>query len=164
MSTCNFEPMSYNMPLIVSIPHFDYDEMAKDYEEEYGEELTDDIYTDEIQLTYDAEYTNMKYLADKMNDDLVYYTVDVKDGYYEGLQFVVNTYEDLDFDRNSPYCVDNEDTRYYFDECRSKVLRKADAERRRIYKWLKSLKDEGYMELHCDGVFSNGEAIYSIVK
>lgn len=151
MSTCNFETMK-DYPLIVFCPDFDYDDMKKDYE-------------NEVQLTYDVEYAEMQRLADKINDELVYHTVGVKSGYYDGLQFIVSTYEDLDFDRDSSYCIDNEDAHYYFDECRSKVLRKAEAEVRKIRKWLKSLKNSyGYLELDCAGVFSNGEAVYSIVQ
>lgn len=107
----------------------------------------------------------MKYGMPLIIADMDYndFRVEVQDGHYCDVQFIVRTYEDLDFNRESPYCIDNEDAHYYFDECRSKVLRKADAEQRKVYKWLKNLKKEGYTELRCDGVFSNGEAVYSRV-
>lgn len=157
MSTPNFEFMKYGMPLIVA--DMDYYDQKEQYEQEYGddEEYNEDMFYDD--MTLKAE--EMEALADEINKTLEYFTVEVKDGYYCDLQFVVRTYEDLDFDRESPYCIDNEDAHYYFDECRSKVLRKTDAEQRKIYKWLKNLKKQGYTELGCDGVFSNGEAIYS---
>lgn len=159
MSTPNFEPMEYGMPLIIA--NMDYYDLKEQYEQEYGddEEYNEDIFYDD--MTFMAE--DMQHLADEINKTLEYFKVEVKDGYYSDLQFVVRTYDDLDFDRESPYCIDNEDAHYYFDECRSKVLRKTDAEKRKVYKWLKSLKDQGFTELHCDGVFSNGEAVYSRV-
>lgn len=157
MSTPNFEFMKYGMPLIVA--DMDYYDQKEQYEQEYGddEEYNEDMFYDD--MTLKAE--EMEALADEINKTLEYFRVEVKDGYYCDLQFVVRTYEDLDFDRESPYCIDNEDAHYYFDECRSKVLRKTDAEQCKVYKWLKSLKKQGYTELGCDGVFSNGEAIYS---
>lgn len=167
MSTPNFEFMKYDMPLIVAAPEIEmqgFDETKAQFEEENDGEYTERMYEMDIQFDYDDLYEDMKDRAECMNDSLTYYKVGVQSGYYSGLQFVVNTVEGLDYDRNSPYCVDNDDTRYWFDECRSKALRKAESESKRIYKWLKSLKNDGYMELNCDGVFSNGEAIYSIAK
>ena len=161
MSTPNFEFMKYGMPLIIAETPC-YDDMKEQYEEDTGEEYDEDIYCMDCQFI--AE--DMQNLADEINDTLEYFTVEVQDGYYSDLQFIVNqVYENMfDLDKDSKYCIDNEDAHYYFGECRSKVLRKADAEKRRIYKWLKSMKNLGYIELNCDGVFSNGEAIYSIVK
>ena len=161
MSTPNFEFMKYGMPLIIAETPC-YDDMKEQYEEDTGEEYDEDIYCMDCQFI--AE--DMQCLADEINDTLEYFTVEVQDGYYSDLQFIVNqVYENMfDLDKDSKYCIDNEDAHYYFGECRSKVLRKADAEKRRIYKWLKSMKKLGYIELNCDGVFSNGEAIYSIVK
>lgn len=158
MSTPNFEPMKYGMPLIIAETPC-YDDMKEQYEEDTGEEYDEDIYCMDCQFI--AE--DMQNLADEINDTLEYFTVEVHDGYYSDLQFIVNqVYETMfDLDKDSKYCIDNEDAHYYFGECRSKVLRKADAEKRKVYKWLKSLKDQGYTELRCDGVFSNGEAVYS---
>ena len=155
MSTPNFEFMKYGMPLIIA--DMDFNDLKEQYENDFDEEYTEDMFYDDV--TFAAE--EMQRRADEINEKLNYFKVEVQDGYYCDVQFVVRTYEDLDFDRESPYCIDNEDAHYYFDECRSKVLRKTDAEQRKVYKWLKSLKDEGYTELACDGVFSNGEAIYS---
>lgn len=161
MSTPNFEFMKYGMPLIIAETPY-YDDMKEQYEEDTGEEYDEDIYCMDCQFI--AE--DMQNLADEINDTLEYYTVDIQDGYYTGLQFIVcQNYDNVfDLEKDSKYCIDNEDAHYYFDECRSKVLRAAATERRRIYKWLKSMKKLGYLELNCDGVFSNGEAIYSIVK
>ena len=167
MSTPNFEFMDYDMPLIVGCPYKEidgFDKTKKEYEKEFDEEDTENMYYSDLDLEYDYIYENMMTLANEINDTLHYFTIGVKSGYYSGLQFIVNTVDDLDFDKDSPYCIDNEDAHYYFDECRSKVLRKADSEKNKIRKWLYSMKDNGFMELNCDCVFSNGEAIYSIVK
>lgn len=159
MSTPNFEFMKYNMPLIIA--DMDYYDLKEQYEEEFDEEFTEEMFYDEMDFRAD----DMVCLANEFNKTLKYHTVEVKDGYYADMQFVVyEKYEnDFDLSKDSPYCIDNEDAHSYFDMCRSKVLRQADAEKRRIYKWLKSLKDQGYTELVCDGVFSNGEAVYSRV-
>lgn len=167
MSTSNFTFMKYGMPLIVIAPEIEMQGFGKtkeEYEKEFDEEYTENMYNSDLQFDYDLLYEEMNTLAKHFNDSLHYYEVNVESGYYSGLQFIVNTYEDLDYDKNSPYCIDNEDAHYYFDECKSKILRRAESERKRIYKWLKSLKNQGYIELSCDGVFSNGEAVYSIVK
>lgn len=160
MSTPNFEFMKYGMPLIVA--DTDFDKMKEEFEEEYHDEYTEDIYYDD--LSWIAN--NMQHDADRLNENLKYHTIEVKDGYYAGLQFTVHEiYENaFDLSKDSPYCLDNDDAHYYFDKCRSIVLREAEAEKRKIRKALKHLKDNGYIELSCDGVFSNGEAVYSIVR
>lgn len=67
----------------------------------------------------------------------------------------------FDLDKSSEYCIDNEDAHYYFDMCRSKAIRAADAEKRKIAKWLEKLQENGFEILVCTAKFSNGEAIYS---
>lgn len=159
MSTPNFEFMKYDMPLIIA--DTDYYQMKEDYEKEFNEEYTEDMFCDDCSFIAD----NMLYLANDFNKTLNYHTVSIQDGYYSGIQFIVyeNHESEFDLSKDSKYAITNEDAQYYYGECRSKVLRKADSEKRKIYKWLKSLKNEGFLELSCDGVFSNGEAVYSIV-
>ena len=156
MSTPNFEFMKYDMPLIIA--DTDYYQMKEDYEKEFNEEYTEDMFEDDCYYIAD----NMRRLAENFTKTLNYHTVDIQDGYYSGIQFIVYENNECLFDLSKDG-ISNEDAQYYYGECRSKVIRKADAEKRKIYKWLKSMKDYGYLELSCDGVFSNGEAVYSIV-
>ena len=155
MSTRNFKPMEYGMPLVCGGLR-DYEDLKAEYEEEFGEEYTEGMYYFDLE----CEYDEAAYMAEDFSRGLKYHKVSVKSGYYVGFQFVVE--EDCeagDLEKDSPYCIDNEDAHYYYGMCRSKVLREADAEKRKINKYLESL-DGMYEILVCVGVFSNGEAIY----
>lgn len=165
MSCPNFEFMEYDLPLIVGCPALEemgYDDAKEIYEKENGEEYDEDMYYADIEVDYDCLYDDMCHLAGKLNEDLRFFTVEVKSGHYRGLQFIVNS--EYDFDKTSQYCIDNYESQYEYGECRSRVLRKAKSELNKIRKWLLGLKDQGFIELNCDGVFSNGEAIYSIAS
>ena len=95
---------------------------------------------------------------EKLNDDLIFHELELKSGYYEGIQIFVGELE-------NPHELDNEDCRYYYDMCRSQAIRKYDAEIRRINKWLEKVAVEhGWRKLHCLGVFSNGEAVYQYAE
>ena len=156
MSTSNFKSMEYGMPLITTK---DFSTMKDEFEKNCGEKYDEDLY----QIDMDCIYEDMRELSQNINDELEFYKVKIEDGYYEGIQFVVEQeYEEsFDLEKGTKYEIDNDDAQYYFGMCRSKVLRKAESERNRIKKWLKNLKKYGYWELNCDGIFSNGEAIYS---
>lgn len=157
MSCPNFKFMKYDMPLICGKS---FEQMAKDYYKEFGEELTEEaFYIEEQFQAEDAER-----MAEEFAKSLVFHDVTVENGYYVGFQFFVEEkYSNyFDFDENSRDCIDNEDAHYYFDMFRSQVIRKAAAEKRKIQKWLYSLKEHGFNELACTGVFSNGEAMYSL--
>ena len=144
MSTANFYPMKYNMPLVCGGGDC-YDENGN-----FDQFLADD------------EYWFANRLMKNFASDLVYHNISIKSGYYCGFQFYVSEkHEDLfDLDKASEYCIDNEDAHYYYDKCRSKVLRSADSEKRKIRRWLESLKKEGFHILVVKAVFSNGEVWY----
>lgn len=153
MSTANFETMK-EFPLVCGGA---YDEYREAYEKGFGEEPTDAEVYEEIQ--FDCE--KMMEEANEFSDTLQYYTVEVADGYYDGWQFKVNTNEGLDLDPDSIWCIDNDDARYYFDKCRSQVMREAKVERNKINRWLNNKAKLDLMhKLVCVGVFSNGEAVY----
>ena len=62
--------------------------------------------------------------------------------------------------------VNNEETRYYYDMCKSEFLRKYYSEINFINKKLlpKLAKFFGFEEYYCGGIFSNGEAVYYKVE
>jgi len=154
MSAPNFERMECGMPLVCG--GF-YDDYEKEYERQFHEKPFDDEVYDEIQ--YDCDFYSDE--AADFSKTLKYYTVSVESGYYDGWQFWVEQNDGLELNPESPDCIDNEDAHYYFDECRSKVLRQANSERNKIQKWLKKWVDKKMIyELVCVGVFSNGEAVY----
>ena len=139
MATSNFRPMDYDMPLVCG-------GMA-DY---------DDCVEFEIELDFARE------LAETFTENLTYHNITVLGGYYEGFQFfVAEKYADyFDMDRNSPYCIENDDAWYYFDLCRSRALRAADAEKRKIRKWLENQAERGFTMMVPVGRFSNGLTVY----
>lgn len=92
--------------------------------------------------------------------ELQFFNITLKDGHYYGLQFYIEETENM-------ACIDiknldNEDTRYYFDMCKSEFLRKYKSEINFINKKLlpKLAAYFGFEEYCCAGIFSNGEAIY----
>lgn len=159
MSTANFRSMEYGMPMVCG-GMFDYDEMAKGYKEETGEEYSEDLFEWELQ----DEYKRAERLAQLFTENLMFHDVTIESGYYQGFQFYVEEkYSNyFDLDKKSEYCIDNEDAHYYFDMCRSKAIRAADTEKRKIARWLESLVNEDFDILVCVARFSNGEAAYAI--
>lgn len=157
MSTANFQSMEYSMPMICGRTDAQIaNTFFKEYEEEISEE---ELY---FQQQMDFEYAEN--LAKEFTSHLMFHNVTVVEGYYTSFQFYVeekyNNYFDLD--KDSDYCIDNEDAHYYFDMCKSKALRAADVEKRKIEKWLHKLVDYGFNEVVCTARYSNGEAIYDI--
>ena len=99
-------------------------------------------------------YDGFKDEMEKFNNSLTFHKIELRSGYYDGVQLYVE-------EKDNPHELDNEDCKYYYDMCRSKAIRKYDAEVRKINKWMeKTAVMYGWRELHCLGIFSNGEAIY----
>jgi len=158
MPAPNFRSMLYGMPMVCGGME-DFDDLKTAFEEDYGEEYTMAQY----QLDMEDEYENAVSLAKAFSENLVYHYVTVESGYYSGFQFFVEEkYSAIfDLDRNSKYCIDKESARYYFGLCRSSALREANAEKRKITRWLENLAgNSGYEVLVCTARFSNGEAFY----
>ena len=123
--------------------------------------------TDDVEANCETEFDEFLYEdrllhffephIDSFNETLTFFKVVLRNGYYRGVQTLVEC-------ENDPHELDNEDCRYYWDMCRSQAIRKHEAEQRRVVKYLKHLKDEGFDELICVGIFSNGEAVYEYVR
>lgn len=133
MSTANFAPMEYGMPLVCGNP------------------------TDDEWEAMD-EYERAERLAEDFTDELTFHDVTIKCGYYESFQFYVEERYSgyFDLDKNSRYCIDNEEAHDYFDMCRSRALRAADAEKRKIARWLEKLTEYGFDIYVITARFSNG--------
>lgn len=138
MSTPNFRDMEYNMPMVCGA-------LSDDETECY------------------IEFETAEQLAEEFSNSLTFHDVTIESGHYYGFQFwVEEKYSNyFDLDKSSEYCIDNDDAHYYFDMFRSQALRAADAEKRKIAKWLEKLQEYGFEILVCTAKFSNGEAIYS---
>jgi hypothetical protein len=99
-------------------------------------------------------YDGFKTIMEDFNDTLTFHELKFYSGYYTGVQIFVE-------EKENPHELDNEDCNYYYDMCRSKAIRKYDAEVRKINKWMDKVAVQyGWQELICLGVFSNGEAVY----
>lgn len=156
MSTANFAPMRYKMPLVVGGLGF-YEDYKESYDKYDSDEYTLDMFHDDLNMEFD----DAAHLAKDFSEKLTFHEVSVKGGYYQGFQFYVTEnigyYGDFDM-------LDNDEAHVYYDMCRSRVKRKADAEKNKIRRWLDKIVSEyGYEKLNLAGTFSNGEAVYQRV-
>lgn len=160
MSTSNFESMKYDMPLVTGRTRNQIisDIMANEIRED-NEITDDDFYFESL-----FDFEEAERLAEDFSENLKYHDIIIQSGYYDNFQFMVEErYSNyFDMDKESGYCIDNEDAHYYFDVCRSIALREADREKRKIRKWLESLVNYGFNIAVCTAVFGNGEAAYDI--
>lgn len=160
MGTCNY------------ITQKDFDLYTIEYSRPTQEEIenfiiaTGEMFDEDFdtEIFYYDKYQDAERLADRINKELIFYKIEIGYGYYDGIQTFVdqtdwNYYNDVED-------MDNHACKYYFGMCRSKAIRKHNAEVNRINKKLLPLfqKELGFDHIKCVGVFSNGEAIYERVK
>ena len=160
MGTCNYKSQG-KFDLYVTTYEVD-EEYIKQYEKENGHELDEEL---DRQIFYEDIYIEAERLADKLNKELMFYQIEIRDGYYDGLQTIIQGTDWHDGFYNIED-MSNYDCHYYFDMCRSKAIRKHNTEVNKINKKLLPLfkKELGFEHIRCIGVFSNGEAIYERVK
>lgn len=119
-------------------------------------------------ISYDMDVEDIIDDLEKLNEKLTFFDVIIKDGYYEGIQLYVKEsyYADICgfyVDEIDNPNVDNEDTKYYFDLCRSKCIIKFKREYKKLLKMLDAFaKEHGMYKLSVYARFSNGETWYSI--
>ena len=122
------------------------------------EELEDYTYFNQFQC--DEEWEEITSLMDELNRDLMFHKVEMRSGYYTGVQFYVEVDHDLADEDYS-----NDECHYYFDCCRSVAYRKYAAEVRKINRKLTAWgKGYGFQEYVCIARFSNGEAMYDLAS
>lgn len=134
----------------------DDDDKEDILEESYNHamEMWEENFYSDIYYGYDG----FKNLMEDFNDTLIFHELKFESGYYTGIQIYVE-------EKDNPHELDNEDCNYYYDMCRSKAIRKYDAEIRKINKWMDKVATQyGWKELICLGIFSNGEAIYKYAE
>ena len=135
-------------------------------------DITENIRNEYAELMYEWDCSDIiDNFSETVNDilhtykrKLNFFEVTLKDGYYSGLQFYVEEIGDMAYiDVEN---VNNEETRYYYDMCKSEFLRKYNSEINFINKKLlpKLAKFFGFEEYYCGGIFSNGEAVYYKVE
>ena len=136
------------------------EDITKRMRDEYAESIYEREYRDII----DNFSETVNDILHTLKRELQFFEITLKDGYYCGLQFYVEETGNMRY-----ICVedvDNEDTRYYYDMCKSEFLRKYNSEINFINKKLlpKLAKFFGFEEYYCGGIFSNGEALYYKVE
>ena len=119
-----------------------------------------------VEVTYDEDGDRMECEAvesemARANADFTFHEITLESGYFTGVQFFVeekfNGYDKLDD-------MDNEEAKYYYGMCRSKMLRAYNAEVRKVQKAMAKIAEGyGFKELIKIAQFSNGEAIYERV-
>lgn len=115
------------------------------------DETYENFYFDFDDMMYDVE-------GSFENLDLKFHKTKVLAGYYEGAQIVFEEVHD-------PNEMDNDDTRYYFDMCRSKAIRAYDAEVRKINRRIDKFCKEGvWGKLGVVGHFSDGSCVYQKIS
>jgi len=164
MSTPNFNITKvmdkYNLPLMVQS-----NEMLYKYimEEEFNEDLDIDVFYFEVQNGFDCLTEDIEADFDELKDKLTVFSIELVSGYYSGIQFKIDTvdlyFDYLDIDK---YEWNEEELWAFFradtvEEAKSHI----NNELKLIREFLEGMKDYGFRPLNCDGVFSNGEAIYS---
>lgn len=98
------------------------------------------------------------------NENLRFFKISVKNGYYDGLQLFVELTQDAGnagFTERGPEYLENDDAHCYFDMCRSKCIRAYESEKRKINKILAKIGTTyGMDRLGIFARFSNGETWY----
>lgn len=175
MSTANFHSMdNFNLFAKVYEPmeledykenEFEYDDYLypkyQEAEEYEKEDILEESYNHAMRLWEEDFYHEIYHgydgfnsIMEELNQNLLFHKLEIKSGYYDGVQIFVKEME-------NPNELDNEDCRYYYDMCRSQAIRKYEAEIRKINRFLnKEAVEYGWKKLNCLGVFSNGEAVY----
>lgn len=153
MATVNFWTMD-EFPLMV----MGDDEVCKYYlgeEDENGEpyeEYTDDDISFSWHLFQDESFCHDE--LEELNDELSWFNGKLKYGYYSGVQFYFDTkYISI---KN----WDDEDCEDEFGLTLEETKQMIEDEKKKILAFLEKMKDYGFRELLCLGVFSNGEGVY----
>lgn len=165
MATCNFCEMKYGMPMISGATIEEAYALAR-----YMFDIETDEGVGELELhdAWEDMYEYARSICEELNNTLKFHKVSIRSGYYESFQLWVDEIHSdrFDLNRESRYCIDNDDAQYYFDMCRSHALRRAASEKRRIASTLLRIaKNNDYLHhIKRTALFSSGEAWYSIVR
>ena len=162
MATANFKPMNFDMPLVIGGTIYDYDNYKKEWEEENGDEYTEDMFYSDMQLEAEGEQENLK----EINNELTFFEIELESGYYDGWQWQVNwldTYLDYEQIIDDDEFTD-EDADYFYGDTAKNIRKQVEEEKQKCKEYLLELKKRGYKEIYKVAQFSNGEAIYKEVK
>lgn len=158
MSTPNFTTPNYNLPLICG--GMNYNDMKQKYEEETGEEYTEDMFY------FDSEIIvkNIQEQIDDFNNPLRHFEVVIEPGYYGGFSLNVTQIKDY-WDYEEIDDLTDDDSEYFWGDDAETIKKEFKDEMRKIEKFFRNMKNNNDMiELIKVAQFSNGEAVYKEVK
>ena len=155
MATANFEPMKYEMPLVVG--GINYQEYREEYYDQFGTEPTEDDYYNEVQW----EIETCDRYAEELNEQLHHFRVDTKGGYYAGYQFVVEC-TDKYWDYYDLGGMTEDDADYCYGMNKAEVIAEFTNELNKIRGFLEEQAELGMTKLGVVGTFSNGETVYQL--
>ena len=173
MGTCNFWTMQNFDLWAVSNEHFsfkfcpDCGFSAGDDEDQCSECSADLSDVDPVFDEWAAQsfYDELQTVLDAENKNLLFHSISLRSGYYDGLQLFVELSSDADnagFTDAGPEYVDNYSARYYFDMYRSQAIRRFESEQRKVNKILARIgRAYGMDKLGIYARFSNGETWYT---
>lgn len=133
MSTCNYCTTLNGAPLVV-------------FEGEPEDEL--------------AEYQNATIAAQNKNAGLAWYNIEVKGGYYTGIQFNIILTEAGEYAEGLAEDGDDDTAREWYDLTAAQLAEEMQKERASAERWIRGWTRYGWRELALVGVFSNGEGVY----
>lgn len=107
---------------------------------------------------YEVEIEDAEQMIDEL--DLRYFHVKITDGYYAGVQVDVQDTSYTGYDCETS----DEEAKYFYGLTARTLKEQMNKELKKIRKLCKQLKEQGWMELELQGVFSNGEGVYKIVE
>lgn len=156
MGTCNFWTMDDFDLVVMSDEKICQNFLGDEFIEERKAEFEDYDPIDDIELAWDLFKEDMDEWSglDYLNDTLLWYNVRLKSGYYDGVQFYIDT-EWLDIDG-----WDDDECYMYFDRNKEETKQMIEEEKKRINDFLDKMVEYGWERIRCVGVFNNGEAVY----
>ena len=143
MSTCNFKHQPFFPMYVVDDGFFNVGDDA-DSRYEFDEFL----------------YREIEKTVEDFSSDLKFFSISLKSGYYAGAQVYIEDIHGFNWGAG----WDDEDCRYWFDECRTEVIKAYNSEISKIKRWLRNdIANAGFREIRKIAQFGNGEAIYGYV-
>lgn len=165
MSTPNFNITKvmdkYDLPLMVQSDSMLYEYIMEEKPNEDDIDL--DTFCFEVQNGFDCLTEDIEADFDELKSELNVFSIELVSGYYSGIQFKIDTadldYDYLDIDKYE--WSEGELWAFFRADTIEEAKEHINNDLKLIKEFLESMKDYGFRPLNCDGVFSNGEAIYS---
>lgn len=169
MGTCNFWTMDDFDLVVMSDEKICQNFLGDEFIEERKAELEDYDPIDDIELAWELFNEDIEEWSgiDDLNNSLCWYKVELKSGYYDGVQFYIDT-DFLGIDEiatwlpSKPLVWDDDECMLEFGLTREETKQMIEEEKKRINNFLDKMVEYGWERIRCVGVFNNGEAVYEL--